>query len=74
MHQTFKLSNVHILRKKVSCQVFLTNMGILGTFTNNISLEEVSVNYKLFLEHIMSHWVFKCVFENILLNPCCSLI
>ena len=38
-----------------------------------ISLEEVSVIHKLFLEHIMSHCIFKSVFESILLNPCCLL-
>ena len=73
MHRTFKLSNEHILRKNVSCQVFLTNRGISEAFRRIISLEEVSVIYKLFLENIMSHRIFKSVFESIVLNSCAYL-
>jgi len=36
-------------------------MGISATLGKNISLEEVSTIYKLFLEHIMSHWFRMCV-------------
>ena len=46
-------------------------MGILGTFRKNMNLKEASMIYKLSFEHIMSHSVFKCVFESILLYPHC---
>jgi len=38
-----------------------------------MSPEDVNVIYKLFLEHLMSHCVFKSVFEGVLLNSCCLL-
>jgi len=48
-------------------------MAISGTFRNNMSLEEANMIYKLFFEYIMSHCIFKCVFESILLYSHCLL-
>jgi len=38
-----------------------------------MSLKEANVTYKLLFEHNMSHCIFKCAFESILLCPSCLL-
>jgi len=35
MHQAFKLFNMHIPWKNVSCQVFLANLDVSRTFSKN---------------------------------------
>ena len=60
-HQTFKLLKVHILQKNVSCKAFLTNLDASRAFRRVISIKEVSVIYKLFLEFNESLCYQKCV-------------
>ena len=66
MHRTFMPLKVHILRKNVSCNAFLTNLDISEAFKRVESFEEVNVIYKLFLESNESHYVFKSIFESII--------
>jgi len=37
-----------------------------------ISFKEVNAIYKLFLEYIESHYIFKSVFESIIFVPCAT--